>query len=442
MTPGDFLDLIQTLFEHWWSEFTDLGDWPYGTFDSIAEYIDLYPLVVCLLWCVYGLNSLVRSFWNKLSNKPLPKRLPGYTALVPFYAEPEGAVRTARSLERVYPVPEEILLIDDGSPAGRGADAIDLAKLPPRTRIIRLEDNRGKAAALNSALHEVRSEVILCLDADTIVHSPSLEAMLARFVTDATVGAVTGKLWPAETRSLCNLMQALDYLAVVGLVKNAEHQWGGLMTVSGAFVTIRRAALMDVGAWNQDTATEDIDLSWRLQGAGWRLAYEWRCTALVEMVPTWRGLWRQRRRWSRGLGHTMREQFSGALRPGATHLPICLLTLLGIGWLWATLAIGALRIFKVVTGQFVARPEILIHLMFYFAICFGFFLCQVLIATLLDRARWRLYPWLFLVAPLYPLYFWVISLSTFVVGFPQGLLRRDGGRWRRTQRSSEFRSDP
>ena len=42
----------------------------------------------------------------------------------------------------------------------------------------------------------------------------------------------------------------------------------------------------------------------------------------------------------------------------------------------------------------------------YVGICFGFFLLQLLIATLLDRARWRLYPKLFLLAPLYTIYFW------------------------------------
>jgi len=38
MEGYDFVDLLRTLLDHWWSEFTDLGEWPGGTFDSIAEY--------------------------------------------------------------------------------------------------------------------------------------------------------------------------------------------------------------------------------------------------------------------------------------------------------------------------------------------------------------------------------------------------------------------
>ena len=441
MDGSDFFELLQTLAEHWWSEFTDLGVWPHGTFESIAEYIDLYPLVVCVLWSSYGLNSLVRSFWKRT----VPGPLPGYTVLIPFFAEPEGALRTAQSLLRVHPAPDEILLIDDGSPAGRGADAPALALLPPHTRVLRLEANGGKAAALNTALRQVRSEVVLCLDADTLLHTAPLAPILGRFTADPDVGAVTGNIWPSESRTLPQLLQALDYLAVIGLVKNAEHQWGGLMTVSGAFVAFRRAALLDVAGWNESTAAEDIDLSWRLQGAGWKVAYERRCIALVEMVPTWRGLWRQRRRWSRGLGRTVREQFSGVLRVGATHLPVGLLTLLGIGWLWVSMTSGILRFgwlaTGVVSGQSTALPVLLSHLLTYVAICFAFFLVQLLIASLLDRARWRLYPLLFLVAPLYPLYFWTVSLTTFMVGFPQGFLRQDRGRWRRTLRSLEIAHD-
>lgn len=238
------------------------------------------------------------------------------------------------------------------------------------------------------------------------------------------------------------LMQALDYLAVIGLVKTAEEQWGGLMTVSGAWVAFRRAALLDIGGWNEATAAEDIDLSWRMQSAGWRIAYELRSIALVEMVPSWRGLWRQRRRWSRGLGRAVRDHLGGTMRAGATHVPVALVSLLGAAWLWASLFVGAVRVTRAIIhlahGGETFHLALGVRAVVYAAICFGFFFVQLVIATLLDRARWKLYPKLFLLAPLYPIYFFAISLSTFVVGFPQGLFRRDRGQWRRTLRSAEL----
>ncbi|MGI9087384.1 MAG: glycosyltransferase [Chthoniobacterales bacterium] len=434
----EFADFLRMLADHWWSEFRDLGDWPWGTLESIAEYIDLFPLVVCLIWSIYGLDCLFRSF----KRTRIPASLPGYSVLIPFYAEPAGALRTAQSVAAAFPLPDEILLIDDGSPEDSEAAVLDETTLPPRTRLLRLPINRGKAGALNAGLRETNSEVVACLDADTVVHTQDWREMLARFANAPGLGAITGKIWPAQARSLPQLMQALDYLAVIGLVKNAEDCWGGIMTVSGAWVAFRREALLQIGSWNEATSAEDIDLSWRLQAAGWRIAYERRWVALVEMVPTWSALWRQRRRWSRGLGRAVREHFGGILQARATHLPVALITLVGAGWLWASLFTGAVRMVAIVRhlarGENVANSAVWSRALVYVGICFGFFLLQLFIATLLDRTRWRLYPRLFLLAPLYTIYFWGISLSTFVVGFPQGFFRRDRGQWRRTMRNSEL----
>ncbi len=434
----DFVDFWQMLADHWASELRDLGDWPAGTVDSLVEYIDLFPLVISLLWSIYGFVALFRA--RAARRRPLPARLPSYTVLIPFYAEPKGALRSALSLGQADPPPDEIILIDDGSPDGMGQ--IDVTALPPRTRVLRLEKNGGKAAALNAALREVRSEVIACLDADTVVHTPDWTPLLARFELDPEIGAVSGKIWPAEPETLAQRMQALDYLAVIGLVKNAEDQWGGLMTVSGAWVAFRRTAVEEAGGWNEATAAEDIDLSWRLQAAGWRLAYEGSVIAFVEMVPTWRGLWRQRRRWSRGLGRTVSEHIGGVTNPGAAHVPVAFLSLLGATWLWTSLTLGIIRVvdlaYQLTRGAPLVSGPVVSRMVVYAGIGFGFFFVQLLIASFLDRGPWRRYPGLLMLAPLYPLYFWAISLTTFVVGFPNGLLRRDRGRWRRTLRSIEL----
>jgi biofilm PGA synthesis N-glycosyltransferase PgaC len=434
----DWADFVRMLADHWISEFRDLGDWPHGTFESIAEYIDLFPLVVCLIWSIYGVICLLES----LRRTRIPEKLPSYTVIIPFYAEPRGALRTAQSLADVEPAPHEILLVDDGSPDEEQCARALNGNLPTRTRLLRLPHNCGKAGAMNAALREVRSEVVVCLDADTVVHTKRWHAMLARFANAPGVGAVTGKIWPRNPRSLVELMQTLDYLAVIGLVKNAENRWGGLMTVSGAWVAFRREALRAIGAWRETTAAEDIDLSWRMQAAGWRVVYDRSWIAWVEMVPTWTALWRQRRRWSRGLGHAVRDYLPSSLRKGATHLPVALMTFLGASWLWASIGVGLVRlsltIKHVVRGVNVAHPAVWNRALVYVGICFAFFLLQLVIATVLDRARWSTYPKLFLLAPFYTIYFWAISLTTFVVGFPQGFLRYDSGTWRRTVRSSEL----
>ncbi|MFN2475019.1 MAG: hypothetical protein ABR526_01590, partial [Chthoniobacterales bacterium] len=80
----DFNDLGHRFTEHWISEAHDLTEWPHGTFVSLAEYIDLFPLVVCLLWCLYGFASLIRS----LCFRPPPDPRLSFSVIIPFYAEP------------------------------------------------------------------------------------------------------------------------------------------------------------------------------------------------------------------------------------------------------------------------------------------------------------------------------------------------------------------
>mgnify|MGYP003430534909 CR=1 FL=1 len=45
--------------------------------------------------------------------------------------------------------------------------------------------------------------------------------------------------------------------------------------------------------------------------------------------------------------------------------------------------------------------------------------------------------WGILIAPLYPIYFWALLLSSFLAGFPKGFLRLDSGNWKRTVRRIE-----
>lgn len=438
-------ELLARLVEQWVSDWNDLTAWPHGTLEELEEYIDIFPLVLSLLWSLSGLLSLVHNLVRR--RRPLPEKLPDYTVLIPFFAEPAGALRTAASLIGVQPAPARIVLIDDGTPAGF-IDEVELERRLaeiPGAELLRLPQNQGKAGALNAGLERCATELVVCLDADTVIVAQDWHIMLARFAARPELGGLTGKIRPADTGSLVERFQALDYLAVISLVKHAEDEWGGLMTVSGALAVFRLAALRACGGFNTSTAAEDIDMSWKLQARGWRLGLEPTWVAEVEMVPSWSALWRQRRRWSRGLGHTIRDHFGpsffGRL---ATHLPVVLMVALTGLWMWSSLAVGVVRSWTFVRdfvgGKTVFLDALAQQSFVYLGICVGFFLIQLLIAEVLDRRPGRDFLRILLVAPLYPFYFAAISLTTYVIGFPQGFLHLDRGRWRRTVRLQEVQN--
>jgi hypothetical protein len=68
----------------------------------------------------------------------------------------------------------------------------------------------------------------------------------------------------------------------------------------------------------------------------------------------------------------------------------------------------------------------------------GVFALQIVSAMMADGLRWRRYPVLLLMVPIYPLYFWCLLFTGYFAGFVKGFLRRDSGRWRRTIRAVEI----
>jgi biofilm PGA synthesis N-glycosyltransferase PgaC len=436
------MHLLQAMAADWQEHFYQLMDWPDGTFDQITYYVEVFPILISLLWSTFAIASLCKRLFL-----PAPcETIPGYSVIIPFYGECDGALKTARSLSGVHPAPAEILLIDDGSPNAPKPRELQAVHEIPHARLIRYEQNAGKAHALNVGLRHTSAEIIICMDADTLAVSRDWSRMLSLFAREPRLAAITGKIWPMAVKRLVHYFQCLDYLAVIGLVKSAESQWGCLLTVSGAWVAYRRSALREINDFNESTSAEDIDLSWRLQLAGWRAGYEPSWTASVEMAPSWKSLWRQRKRWSSGFGHVVREHLLGkGVSRRASNFPIIFISFLTVMWAAASVAITVCTAVDMTNDYIQGEPlfddEFFSRTLYFYVICTALFYIQLGISTIIDRRKWSSYLPLLLLAPFYPLYYLIISFTTFVVGFPLGFLRYDSGRWSRTVRFDEINAE-
>lgn len=403
-----------------------------GQFAEVSEAVLVYSFAISIVWSISGFISWL--IQKRQTQPAIPREVPAYTVLIPFHGEAEGALRTAWSLAAVTPQPAEIILIDDGS-----AEASVDAHLPSGARIVRFPARRGKAGALKDALSLAGTEIVVCLDADTQAQTLDWHAMLGRF-GDPQLGAVTGKIWGHSNGSIAGRMQEIDYIAVISLIKAAETLWGGLLTVSGAFVAFRKSALEGVGSWDTDKAAEDIDISWRLQIAGWRVDFDIGWTAAVEMAPNIPALWRQRRRWSSGLGQALYDHGVRALLSGSRHLPSVVITLTNTLWIVLMLAIVAAAAWQLASQspQGVAQLFATLDVPRAAALGSALFCIQFLVATCVDGRPWSAYWRLIPLLPLYPLYFWCILCTSFLFGFSRGMLRRNLGVWQPTVRAPEL----
>ncbi|WP_427128845.1 glycosyltransferase [Pseudarthrobacter sp. S9] len=90
-----------------------------------------------------------------------------------------------------------------------------------------------------------------------------------------------------------------------GMVRRALTLIGCLPIVSGNIGAFRRTVLDEIGPFREDTVGEDLELTWRVHKAGYRVVFAPRALVYAESPSTIGALWRQRVRWARGLLQTM-----------------------------------------------------------------------------------------------------------------------------------------
>ena len=297
-------------------------------------FTGVYPIFMGMVWI---LCSAFFFFRQERSPIAAPREWPFVSILIPAYAEEDFEPTLDALLNVDYPN-YEVIVINDGSPDRTG----QVARTYLDSGVIRLLDkkvNEGKSLALNDALPLCRGEIVMILDADIIVHPNILRVIVPHFLS-GRVGAVAGNPRVLNRKTLLQNLQAAEFSAIMSMERRAQRVWGRVMTVSGAIAAFRRSAILDVGGFAPDMATEDIDLTWRLQMRMWDVRYEPRAIAWMQVPPSVVELWKQRRRWARGLAQVLRRNwrvpFSWKLR---RMWPVWFESALSILWAYAMVSI-------------------------------------------------------------------------------------------------------
>jgi len=175
-------------------------------------------------------------------------------------------------------------------------------------RHLHRQDREGfKAGALEAGLRVARGELICVFDADFVPTSDFLRRAVPH-LDDPAVGMVQAR-WSHlnRGRSLLTRIQAIFLDAHFAIEHAARNQAGRYFNFNGTAGVWRRAAIEDAGGWQHDTLTEDLDLSYRAQLAGWRFVYLNDLEAPAELPESVVAFKSQQRRWTRGAVQTARK---------------------------------------------------------------------------------------------------------------------------------------
>ncbi len=263
-----------------------------------------------LLFWTAVISVLLSSFGNtvlaagaRMRRRPAARpRGPTVTAVVAAYNEEAVIGRCLQALMRSRGDRlREIVVIDDGS-TDRTADIVAAAaRGDARIRLIR-QPNQGKAVALNRGFERARSEVVVTLDADTLLDPDAVGYFSDSFGADRSgrLGAAAGVVRVGNVGNLVTRWQALEYLIQTAVDRAAQHALRAIMIVPGACAAWRRSAVLAAGGYSSETLAEDCDLALELQKHGYRVIQEDRAWSSTEAPETFRDLRRQRFRWTFG----------------------------------------------------------------------------------------------------------------------------------------------
>ncbi|MBO0863078.1 MAG: glycosyltransferase [Chloracidobacterium sp.] len=288
-----------------------IGGWALQVIFLIGIALGLSRLVIVgALAFVEWRRSRNRSdeYQTERSEKP-----PFVSVIIPAYNEERVIAQTISSLlGSTYPR-FEIIVVDDGS-LDRTSEVVRERFGGARRVRLFTRTNVGKAGALNFGLRHARGAIIVALDADTIFPTHTLGALARRF-EDPEVGAVAGNAKVGNRINLITRWQALEYVTLQNLDRRAFALLNCITVVPGAVGAWRRGLLEQIGGFSSDTLAEDQDLTLKVRKLGYRVVYEDTAVALTEAPDTWRGLAKQRFRWSFGTLQCMWKHRDALLNP-------------------------------------------------------------------------------------------------------------------------------
>lgn len=423
--------------------FIILGLLSFAFFGSLL----LYPIIGAFAWFI-GVLCFLFIFQHKQDDwTDIPIEVePMITIMVPAHNEEIAIEHTIEYLmTKINYENYEVLVTDDGSTDDTPIILERLQKKYTRLRVIHIEKNKGKAHAFNVGLAFAKGELILSNDSDTVAEPEALNRYVNYFLREDTsnIAAVTSNMDVQNRKKLIAKSQTVEFSSIVGIIKRTQiGVLGGIYAYSGANTMYRKDALIDVGLFRQDRATEDISIAWDHQMNGWLSLFAPNIMFFMEVPETINMLYKQRKRWAKGGTEVWLTNIKKVLLHPFSNIGRTVMFIdqtFSILWSFFFWFSSIIFWFILVKELLFGDGLTVLRLITYAAIFISFEMISgalQLIAALVVDDRGRKIKYLFF-APLYMLIFWIINALTIVTTFipaVKTILGFGSGTWQSPER--------
>lgn len=233
-------------------------------------------------------------------------------------------VRNALALD--YPADRfEIVIASDGS-TDRTNEIVSGFD-DDRVRLLDYSPNRGKSAVLNASVPQLKGEIVVFSDANTMFE-PDAVRKLVRWFADSRIGVVCGKLVLTDSATGRNVDRM--YWRYESFVKQCEARLGALLGANGAIYAMRRAFYVPIP---DNTIIDDfvIPLAGRIEH-GFRAVYDAEARAEEEVPETIRDEFKRRARIGTG-GYQSLSRLWPLLAPWRGWVAVAFLSHKVLRWL-------------------------------------------------------------------------------------------------------------
>ena len=298
-----------------------------GLYFAVLSGLSVYGVHRGYLLYLYT-NGRRHTNGRRSGRRPLPRNptpaapasRPRLTVQLPLFNERYVVERLIDAVAHLrYPRDRiEVQVLDDSTDETSGAARAAVERWRARGLAIsyrrRATRTGFKAGALAEGLRLATGELVAVFDADFMPPPDFLERAVGAFA-DPRVGMVQARWGHANRRhSLLTRLQALLLDGHFVLEHGGRHRGGCFFNFNGAAGIWRRAAIESAGGWQHDTLTEDLDLSYRAQLAGWRFVFLPDVVAPAELPVEMSAFKSQQHRWAKGSIQTCRKVLPAVLR--------------------------------------------------------------------------------------------------------------------------------
>ena len=277
----------------------------------LFDVITIVLLSVLLFWAIYNGSIIYMGIRSKRKEIPLQAlaagELPKISLIVPTKNEELVIKRCLDGiLDLDYPKDKlEVIVVDGNSIDDTCKICSEYSKQHPSLiKLLAEEKSKGKPAALNLALSVATGEIVGLFDADSLPKQDALNKVVSYF-NEKKVVAVQGRTTSLNEKSnALTRVIALEEKAWFQMLLSGRENLRLFVPLNGSCQFVKRSVLMDVGGWDENSLTEDVELAVRLVEKNHVIKYAPDVCSGQETPNRLGSLFEQRMRWYRGYMET------------------------------------------------------------------------------------------------------------------------------------------